>query len=331
MGQLIKLQDYVSRYEQDIYRYPTQFVRLKKQQWSKLHDAFLSGTLQNMFEDEEEAEAWIEEKPTLFEKIMSAVKKTEKKEEPEAKAELEPKNNIRSEEDMFFSVKTVPESEEELKISFLNQLFHFQMKWATTTIRERSLVDGAYYRNEKLKLLLQRFPDTYLVLFEPVFRINKAPIQLDTIILTPTAVWCVTFLEELDLSVYEGNNDKFWVRRHHESKEQRVLNPIISLQRTEKIIQKLFQLYSVEMPIKKAVISRNSYIEYTLGMSNLFILDKKSFPIWFEQMRKSSSPIKHQQIKGAEVLLNYSQTTSMMRMEWSDYDDVVREAENAES
>ena len=331
MGQLIKLQDYISRYEQDIYRYPTQFVRLKKQQWSKLQEAFQSGALQDMLQEDEENEIWIEDKPTLFEKLKSVIKKSEKKQELEAKVAIEKKRNNRSEEELFFSIKTVPESEEALKIVFLNQFFHFQMKWATTTIRERSLVDGAYYRNEQLKLLLQRFPDTYLILFEPVFRINKAPIQLDTIILTPTAVWCVMFLEELDLSVYEGNNDKFWVRRHHESEERRVLNPIISLKRTEKIIHKLFQLHNIEMSIKKAVISRNSYIEYTLGMSDLYILDKKGFPKWFETMRKSSSPIKHQQIKGAEVLLNYSQTTSMMRMEWSNYDDVVREAENAES
>jgi len=330
MGQLIKLQDYVSRYEQDIYRYPTQFVRLKKQQWSKLYEAFQLGALQDMLQ-EEEAETWIEEKPSLFEKLKNVVKRSEQKKEPEENVAKETKRNHRSEEDLFFSMNMVPDSEEALKIAFLNQLFYFQMKWATTTIRERSLVDRAYYRNEKLKLLLQRLPDTYLVLFEPVFRINKAPILLDTIIITPTDVWCVTFLEELDLSVYEGNNDKFWVRRHHESKERRVLNPIISLQRTEKIIRKLFQLYSVEMPIKKAVISRTSYIEYTLGMNDLFILDKKSFPKWFEMMRKSSSPIKHQQIKGAEVLLNYSQTTSMRRMEWSDHDNVVKEAENAES
>ena len=115
MGQLIKLQDYISRYEQDIYRYPTQFVRLKKQQWSKLHEAFLSGTLQDMFENDEEDETWIEEKPTLFEKIKNAVTKSEKKREPET---IEPRRKVRSEEDLFFSLKTVPESEEELKMTF---------------------------------------------------------------------------------------------------------------------------------------------------------------------------------------------------------------------
>lgn len=329
MGQLIKLQDYISRYEQDIYRYPTQYVRLKKQQWSKLQHAFQTGVLQEMIQADTEEEPWIEEKPSLLDKLKNVVKRTEKKEETEEKAEKKAKTG--PEEEMFFSMITVPETEKDLKVTFLDQLFHFQMKWATTTIRERSLVDRSYYRDEKLKLLLQRFPDTYLILFEPVLRINKAPIQIDTIILTPTAAWCVTFLEEMDLSVYEGNNDKFWVRRHHEAKEQKVLNPLISLQRSEKIINKLFNLYQVELPIKKAVISRNSFIEYTLGMKDLFILDKKRFPEWFEMMRKSNSPIKRQQIKGAEVLLNYSQTTSMMRMEWNDYDDVAGGSSDAES
>ncbi|WP_338472038.1 hypothetical protein R4Z10_04640 [Niallia sp. XMNu-256] len=35
MGQLIKLQDYTSRYEQNIYHYPARFVTLKNQQWAK--------------------------------------------------------------------------------------------------------------------------------------------------------------------------------------------------------------------------------------------------------------------------------------------------------
>ena len=33
MGQLIKLKDYTTRYQQNIYHYPARFVALKKQQW----------------------------------------------------------------------------------------------------------------------------------------------------------------------------------------------------------------------------------------------------------------------------------------------------------
>ena len=49
MAQLIKLQDYVSRYEQDIYRYPSQFIKLKNQQWDKLKAAYLAGELEQLY------------------------------------------------------------------------------------------------------------------------------------------------------------------------------------------------------------------------------------------------------------------------------------------
>ena len=33
-------------------------------------------------------------------------------------------------------------------------------------------------------------------------------------------------------------------------------------------------------------------------------------------MRKNSSPLKHQQLKSAQALLDYCQTTSIRRIEW---------------
>src|SRR5690625_1373463 len=36
MAQLIKLQDYISRYEVDMFKYPSQFIRLKKEHYDKL-------------------------------------------------------------------------------------------------------------------------------------------------------------------------------------------------------------------------------------------------------------------------------------------------------
>ena len=38
MAQLIKLQDYVSRYQIDLKRYPTQYVRLKHVQWKRMNE-----------------------------------------------------------------------------------------------------------------------------------------------------------------------------------------------------------------------------------------------------------------------------------------------------
>lgn len=39
MAQIIKIQDYISRYEQDPHHYINQFNRLKKQRWDELKKA----------------------------------------------------------------------------------------------------------------------------------------------------------------------------------------------------------------------------------------------------------------------------------------------------
>lgn len=69
MAQIIKLFDYISRYELDAYRYPSQFIRLKKQQWEKVFQAWennmfhtvmkVSETLDNQREEEDEKSTFI--------------------------------------------------------------------------------------------------------------------------------------------------------------------------------------------------------------------------------------------------------------------------------
>ncbi|ARI76757.1 hypothetical protein [Halobacillus mangrovi] len=70
MAQLIKLQDYISRYETSIYQYPSQFIRLKRENWSKFQHLFEQGLLE---EDVEELEGEVTAKKSkgisrLFEK-----------------------------------------------------------------------------------------------------------------------------------------------------------------------------------------------------------------------------------------------------------------------
>lgn len=45
MAQLIKLQDYVSKYQADIYHFPSKFIQLKKDSWSKMKQLYESGEL----------------------------------------------------------------------------------------------------------------------------------------------------------------------------------------------------------------------------------------------------------------------------------------------
>ncbi|MFS0780509.1 NERD domain-containing protein [Bacillus sp. 1P06AnD] len=313
MGQLIKVQDYVSRYEQDIFRYPTQFVRLKKQQWSHIHNAFEAGELnQGKYDDEEND--WYGEQTNMLGKVKNIFKRNKGSNQAEQPAE----SNDAEKPPFQMNIPYVPDTIDELKISFLNQLFLFQMKWATSTIREKSYVDKSLYLDEKLKFLLMRFPDTFLVLYKPIFLLQKAPIETESIICTPTETWVVTFLEHEEQAVYIGSREKFWLRKHHARPDKKVLNPTIGLQRTEAIVKKLYSLYDVDLPIKKAIISREGFVDFPSVPYDVHILDKKGFPEWFESMRKMSAPLKHQQLKGGEALLDYSQTTSTMRMEWNE-------------
>ncbi|MEH6943464.1 NERD domain-containing protein [Bacillus sp. JJ722] len=302
-------------------------MRLKKQQWERVNSAFQNGELYEFF-PQDEPDNWLEEDPGFFEKFKSMFKRQpkeveEKVEEPESKDAVgsEIEERLYQDKDLQLTLTFMPKNIDELKIAFLNHMFKFQMKWATSTVREKSLVDQDYYVDEKLKFLLQRFPDTFLVLYQPVFRLNKAPVELETIVLTPNATWCISFLEDEEDSVFDGSNGKFWVRRHHQREEKRVLNPSISLHRTEVIVKKLYSLNQVDLPIKKAIISRNGYIDYPAASYDLVLLDKKNFTPWFESMRKLSSPLKHHQLKGADVLLENTQTTSVHRLEWNDYND----------
>lgn len=310
MAQLIKLQDYISRYETDLSRYTSQFVRLKKQQWERLNAEWQSGGFLET-EDLYDDDAMEDEKSGIFTKIKGLFKK-----EDDLDNDVADHNPVQ--EDPFDFLAQMPldaETEEDLKRVFLDQLLRFQLKWASSTLTEKSFLDSKYYRDERLKYFLQRLPDSFLLLYEPIFLLKKAPVELEVLLLTPTGIWCLSFLEEENDAAFAGSGDHFWVKRMG-GNEKKVLNPTLSVNRMEKIVKQLFQLYEVELPIYKAVISRNGYIDYPDSPSELLILDKRSYEDWFQRMRGNSSPLKSMQIRGAKALLEYCQTTSFRRLEW---------------
>lgn len=318
MAQLIKLQDYISRYETDPFRYPAQYVRLKKQQWNKLKLQW-----ENRLDDvpiiTENIAAEDKRKSSSFRGIKRLFQKSNIEQE-----EMLEENRVQSESIFQFSPQFMyyPDTIEELKQLFLDQLFTFQMKWASSTVFEKSCLDQSYYRNEKLKYFLQRFPDTCLFLYEPIFLFKKAPIEMEVILITPTELWCLSFLEEEKEAVFIGSKERFWIKRA-KGKEKKVLNPMLSLNRMAKIVSQLLNHYKLGIPLKKAIICRNGYIDYPTAPEDIALLEKRNYPIWFEQQRNLQSPLKHIQLKTAKVLLDYCQTTSAKRREWNDYGETA--------
>ncbi|MBS4195078.1 NERD domain-containing protein [Lederbergia citri] len=313
MAQLIKLQDYVSRYETDMSRYPAQYVRLKKQQWENLKEAWESGTL--LYDNEFSKQEISNEKQSIFNKVKGWFSKEDESTVEEFDIQLE-----KEEEDFAFRNFLHAPNEQELKQQFLDHLFRFQIKWASSTIYEKSFVNEEYYVSETLQHFLQRLPDNIFLLYEPIFLLKKAPVEVEVLLLTPTEIWCLAFLEKENDAAYLGSKDHFWIEKQQDH-ETKVLNPSMSANRMGKIVKQVFQLYEVELPIRKAVVSRNGYIDYPEAPGDLLLLDKRSYDEWFQRLRSLASPLKMMQIKGAKALLEYCQTTSFRRPDWDKEND----------
>lgn len=317
MGQLIKLQDYVSRYEQNIFLYPSRYVRLKKQQWEKILSIWERDEALERYEEDISLSIWNEDEKEPFMERVKGFFHIGKEEEAQDQSAEMLRQEVYGEASFLFSpvFKDKPSTVEELKQQFLNQLFPFQIKWASATLTEKSFVDKRFYEDERLKYFLQRFPDTFLVLYHPIFLLKKAPVEVETILITPTDVWCISFLEHEDSTVYCGSGERFWIKRVGK-REERVLNPLIALNRTEKIVRNIFQLHAIDLPIHKVIISRNGYFDYPFAPFDVELIEKRNYEQWLQTMRTLRTPLKHIQFKAAKGLLEFCQTSSIPRLEW---------------
>lgn len=324
MAQLIKLQDYISRYEIDLARYPTQFIRLKQNQWERIKYQWQTGETIERWEHIEE-EVQEEKKKSLFQKLFPFKKDVPEEEQEDIEKvtisnEWAVEGDSHQEEDTTLNFEPnlvyTPKTLEELKKMFIDQFFHFQMKWASSTLREKSYVDPKFMRDTLLRSMLLTLPDNYLVFYYPILRVKKAPIELDIIIMTPTECLCITVLEQESQAVYIANSERFWLKKDGKN-EKKVLSPLIQLNRMEKVVEQIFHQNNIELPIRKVLLTRNGYIDYPGTMYGISFVDKRKFPEWMEQLKHSVSPMKHMQIRGAQAILNTVQTTSFHRDIWN--------------
>ncbi|WAA11760.1 nuclease-related domain-containing protein [Fervidibacillus halotolerans] len=303
MAQLIKLQDYISRYETGIYKYPPRFIRMKrkqweqwKQSWEEQKEAYKNGKLDDFLWDDSQ-----EKRGSFLNKLTGWFHR---------------KNDLDLDEwfEENKSYQPVPQSIDQLKKQFLDDLFQVQILWASSTLTERSYVDSSFYREEQLKFLLQRLPDTFLLLYKPIFLLKKAPMEGDSIILTPTEVFLFIFLEEERDAVFAEGEGRFWMKRT-QGKNSPFVNPMIQLNRMEAIIRSIFQHNSIDIPIKKIILSRNGYIDFPSAPFGVTLVDQRNFQVWLKKIQTFSSPLKHMQLKAAQSILQYCKTNSISRVD----------------
>lgn len=322
MGQLIKLQDYISRYEIDMYKYPSRFIRLKRQQWELYKTAWENEKMrqENPIDDTELTIASFEEeeKGNFWSKLKGKFIRRNDDDALEEDLVLsetiidDQENNLL--DDFKFLNERLPGTTEELKRLFLEELFEVQLSWASSTFSSQSFIDSSYYREKNLKYFIQRFPDTYLFLYQPIFLLKKAPVESETICITPTEAYCISFLEEEDGAVYIGSDEYFWQGRFNQ-RQEKFLNPLLSLNRSESIIKGILKQEDIEFPIKKILLSRNGFIEFPQAPYGVVVVDRRNYDEWFQRMRTSRSPLKNIQLKAAKSILEHCKTSAIPRFD----------------
>jgi len=312
VAQLIKLQDYITRYEADIYRYPNQYIRLKKQQW-KTYEEMLRRPADSLNPSHHTLEEAATSKEGRLISLMKSFKKKEQEEELFT-GKVVTADAVHDEEWELPPV-TGSKTPEERKQQFLDSILPVQLKWASSTIREMSYLQKNYKRETLLKYFLQRFPDTFFVMYKPIFLVKQAPVELEIILITPNEILALFYMDEQEESVVLGNNDRFWSIREKE-KERKLVNPTISLNRMGSIIKHILPQYDVSLPVTKLLLHPKGYIDISDGPTDVQVVDKRTYEKWFEKMRANNLPLKHSQLKAAGALLSHCQSTYIDRPEW---------------
>ncbi|WP_227936547.1 NERD domain-containing protein [Alkalihalobacillus deserti] len=294
MAHLIKLEDYISRYQFDLNRYPSQYTRMKKEKWYYLKSEWEQLQYDSLNINEKEVTEFMVEESQSFLKRLRQWMKGNRKEPEEC---LKGDNRL------------ARMSLEQVREEFLQELYYSQLRWASSSLLEESSLHPQYKRDKWLKFFAQQVPDNFFLLYKPVFFIKRAPIELDIILISPTEIHCITLLNGHEHSVFEASSDRFWTEFIDETRKKKI-SPLVSLSRMSGIIKPILQDEQIVFPLKKIVLSPTSIIDNKMQGTNVEFIDKRTFATWAEKIRKHPSPIKHQQLKVTSLLLDFCDTAS---------------------
>lgn len=292
MAQLVKIFDCISRYEWNPYRYPSQFIRLKQENWKELYDVWKDHTPVHMKEESPEQNPL----QRLF-RWSGFLKK---------------EDDLPQEEPVLHQF-----SEIELRSYFLNQLLPIQLKWATSTVSDVSFIDEDIYEDERLTYFLQRFPDIYLIMYYPLFQVKDATFDAEIIMIGPLGIEIIYMLDEAEHAIIYADGERTWTIEE-DFKQKKIISPLLALKRNEHIMKGILHARDVHIPIKKTVLARNHIIVSNQEPYNTQVIGSNDYEKWFQEKRTIQSPLKHVQLHALETLLMYCVTTSMRRPEWED-------------
>ena len=113
-------------------------------------------------------------------------------------------------------------------------------------------------------------------------------------------------------------NGRTWTIHDGERIISKKISPLISLKRTEQIVKGILNLYNIDFPIQKTVLSRTNHMIFSSEPFRTKFIGKAEYEKWFKEKRQLSSSLKRDQLKTIEALLKHCFTTSIKRPEWEE-------------
>lgn len=298
MAHIIRISEYRSRYQTDLQRYPSQFTRLKKERWHYLHEAWKREFAENIrleYEDLSETSPL----SGVWSKAMSQVRKW-------TSVQPDSTDEKQREHEAFLKIKQ----------QFKDEMFEMQLRWAGLKLDEfGDKVEGSEWTQDPwLKFLGLDLPDNCFLFYKPIMYVKKAEIELDILLICPTEVICISLLKGEPLSVFEASSDRYWVEYVNKERRKR-LSPLPALERMDRVIRQVLDQHEIDMPIRTLVIAPDSIIDHrTVGMK-FDCIDKRTFQSWKTKLAHSTAPLKYQQVRAAEILLNYCEPKELHQVE----------------
>lgn len=298
MAQLIKMKDYASRYEQHFLQQNAEFLSAKQAYWQRMKTDWMIANKSVPKAPEDEPL----EKNSRMGKAVNRLKWWKHEEEEEVEIN-------ESDAYLFFKGKTL----EELKDIFYDNWFLIQLEWASSTISEISMMDPKLKYDYRLRTLLRELPDTYFVMYYPVFHTKQTTMEGAITIVGPVGIDVIHILEGTMYSVFEPADSRFW-KEYVNQKQHTFVSPVLALKRTMNVVEAVLKQAGTTFPVQATVVSPASIID------NREILyartaDKREYKRWMEKRITNSSPVKNRQLFSAEALMEQTATVSVLRSE----------------
>ncbi|PYZ97145.1 hypothetical protein CR205_00650 [Alteribacter lacisalsi] len=303
MAQLVKLSNYISRYEMDLHHYSRRYPRLKKERWQRMREYWETEQKRPLLSDYEEiVTSSYGVEGTSWKRFFRRFPLLHKWSGQSEAEDVEQAGRLNR------PVSTI----EALGRTFKEELYRFQLSWASSTISETSQISKEFLKDTLLARLVKDLPDTYLILYCPVVRIRNAEVEIGIIVVTPVEIWLLQALEGDEHTIYTPLDERYWSRRGR-GREDKMVHPGIALRRMVSVIREILQEQDHPAVLKTAVLARNSFIDVTGKGQRMLTIDKRSYGTWFEQMKKNHSPIKPAQLQTVRLLLKYCETYAAAR------------------